>query len=136
MNHFKKMLHLAVVVVAMMASIFTCYAAEPENKEQPFHMKTMEGEVMGKTRRNVSVQYKQEGNQFFEALMPLGEKIKFLGGYKIYQDVKVGDTIRAEFKEPYKIDTEGNEVRTGKEVVSIMLVKSSSGGKLVSRGNQ
>lgn len=136
MNHFKKMLHLAIVVVAMMASIFTCYAAEPENKEQPFRMKTIEGEVMGKTRYNLSVQYKQEGNQLFEALLPLGEKIKFSGGYRSYQDVNAGDTIRADFKEPYKVDDEGKEVRAGREVVSIMLLRSGSGGKLVSRGNR
>ncbi len=107
------------------------YGAEPV-KEDAFRMKTMEGEIMGKTRANLSVQYKQDGNQLFEAVIPVDEKIR-LKGYKNFLDIQNGDLVKVEFKETYKLDDEGKEIRTGRMATSVHLVKNSVAGKLISK---
>ncbi len=120
-----------LIICAVSFSV-SSYAAEPEKKEDPFRMKTIEGEVAGKTKRNLSIQYRQVGNQFFEEVIPVDEKIK-LKGYKVFKDIIAGDLIRAEFKEFYVIDKDGKEMRTGKMATSIQLVKNSAAGKLISK---
>ena len=122
----------AFLIICAVSFSVSSYAAEPEKKEDAFRMKTIEGEIAGKTRYNLSVQFKQEGNQYFEAVIPVDEKIK-LKGYKTFKDIKDGDLIRAEFKEFYSTDQEGKEIRTGKMATSIQLVKNSAAGKLISK---
>ena len=123
---------ICMLVAVLSFSASSIFADEPEKKEDPFRMKTIEGEIAGKTKRNLSVQYRQEGNQFFEAVIPVNEKIK-LKGYKTLKDIKDGDVIRAEFKEFYKTDSDGKEIRTGKMATSIQLIKNSTAGKLISK---
>ena len=132
--HQRTVAALVLVLVTAFSFLFmvNVYAVEPEKKEDPFRMQTIEGEIAGKTRRNLSVQYKQEGNQFFEAVIPVDEKIK-LKGYKTFNDIKNGDVILAEFKEFYTIGKDGKEVRTGKMATSVQLVKKSMAGKLISK---
>jgi|GEM_PF-6198892 len=97
-------------------------------KEDPFRIKTLEGQIAGKTRRNLSLQHKQEGNQYFEDLIPIGDDMKFKG-YKKFQDVNTGDTVRVEFKEYYQTDKAGKEVRTGKKATRIELMRTSTADK-------
>lgn len=123
---------LKYLLIASFALIsFSGYGAEAV-KEDAFRMKTMEGEIMGKTRANLSVQYKQDGNQLFEAVIPVDEKIR-LKGYKNFLDIQNGDLVKVEFKETYKLDDEGKEIRTGRMATSVHLVKNSVAGKLISK---
>ncbi len=124
-----------LAIVLCLTFCVNVFAAEPAKKEQPFHMVTLEGTIEGKTRANISLQYKQEGNQLFEAVLPVNSETK-LKGYKKYQDIAHGDVVRVEFKEPYQIDDKGKEVRTGREVKQIQFLKHSMAGKLISLDDQ
>ena len=124
---------LKYLLIASFALIsVSSYGAEPM-KEDAFRMVTMEGEVAGKTRYNLSVVYKKDGENLYEAVIPLDrEKIK-LKRYKSFQDIRDGDVIRVEFKEFYKLDDKGKEVRTGRLATTVELVKNSVAGKLISK---
>ena len=127
-NSFLKYLLLASFAFISVSG----YGAEPV-KQDAFRMVTMEGEVAGKTRYNLSVVYKKDGENLYEAVIPLDrEKIK-LKRYKSFQDIRDGDVIRVEFKEFYKLDDKGKEVRTGRLATVVELVKNSVAGKLISK---
>ena len=121
----------AILTLPAYAKI-TKVAAEEDVDSRPFHTQTLQGAVAGKTSRNLSLQYKQEGNNFFEMVVPFDEKMTLVG-YKNIKEIKVGDEIRVDLKDFYSTDENNQEIRTDRAATKITLVKNSTKGKLISR---
>jgi hypothetical protein len=127
----RRLIFMVVIVFAF--SVTFAQAAEPEKKDDRlFHMKTMQGEVMGKTRTNLSVEFNRDGNNTFEAVLPIDDKVKFVG-YRSYNEVKLFDSIRSELKEFYEVDKDGKERVTGKVATKIELIRGNTHGSFFSK---
>jgi len=129
-----------VVLAAMMslggagmaAEVAVTGAGEAVKVELPSKLKEITGIVIAKTRMNLSVETSRQGANAFEMVLPFDKTTK-LRGYRHYDDIARGDTIKAVCKQTYEVQKDGSERIMGTVAAQISLVKSSSQGRLTSK---
>ncbi len=123
---------MSVCGMGMAAEVAVMGAGEAAKVELPSKLKEITGTVIAKTRMNLSVETSRQGSTAFEMVLPFDKTTK-LRGYRHFDEISRGDTIKAVCKQTYEVQKDGSERIMGTVAAQISLVKSSSQGRLTSK---
>ena len=123
---------MSVGGMGMAAEVAAMGAGDAAKVELPSKLKEITGIVIARTRMNLSVETSRQGSSWMEMVLPFDKTTK-LRGYRHYDEIARGDTIKAVCKQTYEVQKDGSERIMGTMAAQISLVKSSSSGKLTSK---
>lgn len=124
------------MLTSLVFGLFLCAlssAAAQDADEKPLKIKieTVQGEITGRTRLNLSVEYKLESGTAYEMVLPIDSNTQ-IQGLKNVNELQRGDRISAVYEVSYQEDAEGNDVPVKTMAKEIKLIRSSMGNDKMS----